>query len=210
MTAKAKSKAPRRLELGEVFYLPWDMISEYEKNPNVHTDEQIENVGASIRQFGYQQPIVVWWNEAKGKWDIVVGHGRFKSVDKTKYDEIACVKFTGTEEQARAYRIADNRLNMDSDWDTETLVEELQALNAWLSEDENEELLSALGFDEDELDNLLGELDADEDDESSEHVEFDASTTSEYGLYITFSDEASLQKAYDEMTDRGWECKIIS
>lgn len=124
---------------------PLTQIKPYEKNPRVN-DAAVDAVARSIQDFGFRQPIVV---DKDGV--IVVGHTRWKAASKLSLGEVPVhVANELTPEQAKAYRIADNKLNQLSEWDSELLAMELGELKM-LDVD-----LNALGFDSDELAKLFG------------------------------------------------------
>ena len=114
-------------------------ITHYEKNAKKHPKKQIEQVANSIKEFGMNQPIVV---DKQGV--IVVGHGRYEACKSLGWSEEEILKYVKvvdlTEEQAKAYRLADNKLN-ESDWDMNLVVEELKGLS--------NEMLDLTGFDKD-------------------------------------------------------------
>ncbi|MCG3122054.1 MAG: hypothetical protein GIKADHBN_00430 [Phycisphaerales bacterium] len=119
-------------------------IKPYDHNPR-RNDGAVEAVANSIREYGFRQPIVV---DADGV--IVVGHTRWKAAQKLGMSEVPVhVARELTPEQARAYRIADNRTALIAEWDEDLLSSELAALKA-LDVD-----LSMLGFDDAELQNYL-------------------------------------------------------
>ncbi len=112
-------------------------ITPYTKNAKKHPKKQIEQVANSIKEFGMNQPIVV---DKQGV--IIVGHGRYealKSLNMEIKDEYIKVVDL-TEEQAKAYRLADNKLN-ESEWDMNLVMEELKELS--------EPMLDLTGFDKD-------------------------------------------------------------
>lgn len=100
-------------------------IKPYEKNAKKHPDKQLKQIAASLREFGWQQPIVVDENDV-----IIVGHGRWAAYSKYPegIDEPRIETATLNEQQAAAYRLADNKLN-ESDWDMDLVVEELKELD---------------------------------------------------------------------------------
>lgn len=100
-----------------------ETIKPYEKNAKRHPAKQVDQIVASIREFGFLQPIVV---DKAGV--IIVGHGRYEAAKRLKLATVPCLEVDLTEEQARAYRLADNRLN-ESDWDMELVVSELKELS---------------------------------------------------------------------------------
>jgi len=112
-------------------------ITPYSKNAKKHPKKQLEQIAASIKEFGMNQPIVV---DKKGV--IIVGHGRFEALKllgmEVKPEWIKVVNLT--EQQANAYRLADNKLN-ESEWEMDLVIEELKGLS--------EEMLELTGFDKD-------------------------------------------------------------
>ena len=121
-----------------------DDIRPYENNPR-QNDQAVDAVAASLKEFGFRQPIVV--DEAGV---IIVGHTRWKAARKLGLAKAPVhVARDLTAEQIRAYRIADNQTNTLADWDYDLLPIELKDLQA------AEYDLSLLGFDEAELARLL-------------------------------------------------------
>ena len=120
-------------------------IRPYENNPRIN-DAAVDAVAASLRAYGWQQPIVV---DEDGV--IIVGHTRWKAAQKLGLEKVPVhVAKDLTPAQIKAYRIADNQTNTLAEWDTELLPLELHDLEA-LDFD-----LSLLGFDEDDLNEWLG------------------------------------------------------
>ena len=98
-------------------------IIPYEKNPRMN-DNAVDEVMKSIEQYGYQQPIVVDKNHV-----IIVGHTRKRALEKLGWKEAEVIVADElTEDQARAYRIADNKTSDCSIWDNKLLLEELEYL----------------------------------------------------------------------------------
>lgn len=97
-------------------------IEPYGKNAKKHPDKQVNQIADSIREFGFNQPIVV---DKAGV--IIVGHGRYMAAHLLGIDMVPVVVVDITEEQAKAYRLADNKLN-ESEWDMELVIAELKGL----------------------------------------------------------------------------------
>jgi len=119
-------------------------IKPYKNNPRKISQKSIDMVAQSIEEFGYQQPIVVDKHNI-----IVVGHTRHQASLKLGLTHVPVVVGDFTEEQAKAYRIADNRINEETGWDSKALQEELNALMD-LDMD-----LNLTGFSSEELDQLF-------------------------------------------------------
>ena len=130
----------------------------YINNPRKNLN--IDKVASSIKEFGFQQPIVVDKN-----FTIIVGHTRFEAAKKLGLKEVPVQVADLSINQSKAYRIADNRLNQDANWDTKLLNLEFNDL---LSENVN---LDTLGFSNDELDNLLLKTDEESDIDLNEDIE---------------------------------------
>lgn len=98
-------------------------LKPYEKNPRLN-EKAVEACMKSIEEYGFKQPIVVDKDMV-----IIVGHTRLKAAKKLGLDTVPCVIADDlTAEQARAYRIADNKVSDFSIWDNKLLLEELEAL----------------------------------------------------------------------------------
>lgn len=98
-------------------------IKPYEKNPRKN-DASVDYVANSIREFGFKQPIVIDKNCV-----IVAGHTRYKAAKKLNLDEVPCIMADDlTDEQIKAYRLADNKVGETSDWDTSLLDDELEKI----------------------------------------------------------------------------------
>lgn len=110
-------------------------IKPYERNAKKHPKKQVEQVAASIKEFGFNQPIVVDKNNV-----VIVGHGRLEAAKLLGLNDVPVITVGLTEEQAKAYRLADNKLN-ESEWDMGLVIEELKGLS--------EEMLDLTGFDKD-------------------------------------------------------------
>ena len=117
----------------------------YARNSRTHSDAQVAQIAASIREFGFTNPILI---DAEG--GIIAGHGRTMAARKLGLDEVPCIRLSSlTDAQKKAYIIADNKLALNAGWDDEMLKVELAELKD-LDFD-----LSLIGFDADELANLL-------------------------------------------------------
>ena len=100
-----------------------DEIKPYEKNPRKN-DHAVKYVVESIRQFGFKNPIVIDKNGV-----IVAGHTRYKAAKKLNLEEVPCIVADDlTDEQIKAFRLADNKVAEKADWDFELLNAELDEL----------------------------------------------------------------------------------
>ena len=127
---------------------PIGQLIPYINNSRKHSDEQVAQIAASIKEFGWTNPILV-----DGDNGLIAGHGRLLAARKLGMDKVPVIELAHlSENQKKALIIADNKLALNSDWDNNLLMIELQELD---SEDFD---LSVLGFDQDELDALLNPI----------------------------------------------------
>lgn len=131
----------------KIEYISTEELIPYARNSRTHSDEQVAQICASIKEFGFTNPVLV---DAEGV--IIAGHGRTMAAQRLKMKEVPCLRLSHlTEAQKKAYVIADNKLALNAGWDDEMLALELGELND-LDFD-----LSLTGFDDDELNALLVE-----------------------------------------------------
>ena len=186
-----------------VIELELDKIKPYEKNPRKN-DRAVDGVAESIKQFGFQQPIVV-----DKKNVIVVGHTRYKAAQKLGLKTVPCVRADDlTKEQVKAYRIADNKLNELATWDFELLGEELTSF---------EFNFEPFEFDLPAFKGVIETKSADNDDN---RVRPDFTLNNEgrdealkvvretpvykYGVYVEVSSEEEQRTLYDQLVEQGY------
>ena len=129
----------------KISWIATDQVHPYENNPRKNT-RTVEKLTQSLKEYGWQQPIVVDKENI-----IIVGHARWQAAQKLGMTQVPVFCATDlTEPQVRSYRLADNRLAEESQWDSKFLSEELAALR------DMEVDLSLTGFRETELSQLLG------------------------------------------------------
>ena len=131
----------------QIEYLETEKLIPYARNSRTHSDEQVQQIMGSIKEFGFTNPVLV-----DGDGVIIAGHGRTMAAQRLGMKEVPCLRLAYlTEAQKRAYVIADNKLALNAGWDDEMLALELRNLR-----DEDFDL-SLTGFDDDELASLLAE-----------------------------------------------------
>ena len=132
----------------QIEHLSLETLIPYARNSRTHSDEQVAQIAASIREFGFTNPVLV-----DGDGGIIAGHGRVLAARKLTLAEVPCIRLAHlTEAQKRAYVIADNKLALNAGWDNELLAVEFEELEA-LGFD-----LNLTGFTQDEIDALKPEL----------------------------------------------------
>lgn len=145
-----KSAGPIKIDLW-----PIERVKPYAKNPRAISDRARQKVAASIREFGFQQPIVV---DTAGV--IIAGHVRWMAAKILGLGHAPVIVAHLSAAKARAYRLADNRTHEETGWLDELLADELEALQ------EMEFDLSLTAFEGDELERLLGPVDVAGDTEA--------------------------------------------
>ncbi len=119
----------------------------YARNSRTHSDAQVAQIAASVREFGWTNPVLV-----DGENGIIAGHGRILAARKLGMEEVPCIELAGlSDTQRRAYIIADNKLGLNAGWDEELLAIEF----AELADAGFDNLLT--GFTQDEIDALTPE-----------------------------------------------------
>jgi len=128
-----------------VEWVPLSCVYLSPSNPRVN-DAAVEPVAASLRRFGWQQPIV-----ARPSGEVIAGNTRLKAATKLGHTVVPVVWFEGSDLEATAYQIADNKTAEYADWDNSALAKLLQELRA-------EDALEGVGFSSSDIDELLREL----------------------------------------------------
>ena len=156
----------------------------YVNNSRKHSDKQVAQIAASIKEFGWTNPILV-----DGKNGIIAGHGRLMAARKLGMTEVPTIELSElSESQKKAYVIADNNLALNADWDEALLKIELENLKD-LSFD-----LDILAFDDEFLTNLLDE---NEDDENMYTQKVDIPTYEPSEIKPNVKDLYDDSKAFD-------------
>ena len=172
----------------EVLNLKIDDIKPYENNPRNNLDA-VDATANSIKEFGWQQPIVVDKDMV-----IIAGHTRLLAAKKLGYKEVPVVVASNlNKEQVRAYRLADNKTGELAEWDVSLLDEELESI---IDID-----MSDFGFDFDDTE--VDDIDVSDKDLSETFNE-------KYELKVTCDNESQLEELYNELTERKLECSILA
>lgn len=161
-------------------------LKPYKKNAKKHPKEQVERIANSIKEFGFTQPVVIDSNNC-----VVAGHGRILGAKKAGLTQVPTVMLESlTEEQIKAYRLVDNKLN-ESDWDFSLLDEELGILS-------------------DDIDMELFGFDIDMSDEELEKKKVEFEIKEKYEVHIICKDEKQMEQVYNKTKGLGVECKLVS
>ena len=135
----------------QVLALPVSALVPYAENARTHSDEQVAQIATSIQQFGFVNPVLV-----DGAGVLVAGHGRVMAAKRLGMSAVPAIRLAHlTDAQARALRLADNQIALNSGWDETLLAAEIARIR-----DEAVVDLDVLGFSGMELDRLLAAADA--------------------------------------------------
>ena len=141
--------------------VPVNKLVPYANNARKHSAEQVNKIRASLREFGFINPVII-----DKDFGIIAGHGRVMAAQSEGITEVPCVLVDHlTEAQKKAYIIADNKLALDADWDEELLRLEIESLK------EMDFDVSFTGFDDIELDEMF---DASLDEVQEDNFDIDA------------------------------------
>lgn len=173
---------------------PLDRLKPYEGNPRTHSDRQVTQIARSIKEFGFNNPILV--DKESG---VVAGHGRLLAARRLGLDVVPVVELTHlTPGQRHAYLIADNKIALNAGWDREQLEVELRKLDA------DDIDLKLLGFAETELDELLGDLEGGLADPPA------PPTDTAIGVFVQCADQEEQQRVLKDLGGRGYTCRAVN
>ena len=157
-------------------------VRPYEKNAKKHPDEQVEHIANSIREFGWQQPLVVDKDNV-----LVIGHGRLLAAKKLGLKQVPVVRADDlTPEQIAALRLADNKTN-ESEWDVDLLDLELE------------------GIEEIDMEQFGFELNIDAN-ETAQRTE--ANYLETISVVIDCENDVEAENIFNKLTEEGYVCRI--
>ena len=131
----------RKTMIQKILKIKTSELIPYAGNSRTHSDEQVTQIAASIKEFGFNNPVLI--DSSNG---IIAGHGRVMAAQKLGIDEVPTICLDHlSDSQRRAYVIADNKLALNAGWDEEALAAEIDRLR------EEDFDLDLLGFLDDEM-----------------------------------------------------------
>jgi len=141
----AKAKLKQAWPADQVVRKPIAELVPYARNARTHTPAQVDQIAASIREWGWTNPVLI--DEAG---TIIAGHGRVMAAQKLKIADVPCLVASGwTDAQKRAYVLADNQLALNAGWDADLLRVEIGDLSAEGFD------VGLIGFNADELGRMM-------------------------------------------------------
>lgn len=151
-----------------------DKLIPYVNNARTHSKEQINKLRASIREFGFINPVII-----DRDYNVIAGHGRIMASKEEGIDKVPCVFVDYlTDAQKKAYILADNRMALDVDWDEELLKVEIESLQGADFD------LNLTGFDEAELMDIFG----DDNQSRAKDDDFDLTAALEKASFVEKGD----------------------
>lgn len=167
----------------EIIYKNIDELIPYENNPRLN-DEAVEYVKNSIKEFGFKVPVVIDKDNV-----IIAGHTRIKASKELGIKDIPCIIADDlTEEQVKAFRLADNKVSEKSMWDYTKLDEELDNIL--------------------DIDMSMFDFNINTDDVEIERIDLSNKEFEKYEIIITCQNEIELEEKYNKLMKEGYECKI--
>ena len=169
-----------------------DSLIPYAMNSRTHSEQQVSQIAASIKEFGFLNPIIV-----DGENGIIAGHGRVMAAKKLGMAEVPVAEAKHlSEAQKKAYVIADNRLALNAEWDAELLKAEINNLHL---EDFDIELL---GFDSQELAIMF--------DDIPEPTLTEEKYSEVFNVIVECADEQEQEKVFNRLDTEGYKCRVQS
>jgi ParB-like chromosome segregation protein Spo0J len=172
-------------------WIALEALTPYERNARVHSEAQLDKLVASIKEFGFTQPLLIDESNL-----ILAGHGRLLAAQRLGMIDVPCVRLTHLDAmQKRAYALADNRLALDADWDLAQLRLELSELN----EDKFDVTLT--GFSESQIETLLAE---------PEELGQADSVRAHFEVVAQCDDEERQRELFGRLQSEGYKCRVLT
>ena len=183
---KAKAKVPDHWPAAKIISMPIDKLIPYARNAREHNAAQVSQIAASMQEFGWTTPCLI-----DADWELIAGHGRLLAAQQLGWTVVPCMQAIGwSDEKKRAYRIADNKIALNSTWDQQLLEIEIDQLVA-LGMD-----AGLMGFDPKELQSLNAP--PAEQNDITEHL-----------IVVVCKSETEQQGLFDEFQKRGLDTKLM-
>lgn len=171
-----------------------DSLIPYARNSRTHSDEQVVQIAASIKEFGFLNPIII-----DGDRGIIAGHGRVMAAQKLGLKELPCIEASHlSDTQRRAYIIADNKLALNAGWDDEMLRIELDELGDMGFD------LELTGF---SLDDIASLFDGSEQEDTEPTEQPYAET---FSIVVECESEEEQERIFNRLDSEGYKCRVQS
>jgi len=175
----------------KIVYKKTEDLIPYARNSRIHDEGQIAQIAASIKEFGFTNPILL-----DGQNGIIAGHGRVLAAQHLGETKVPTIELAHlTEGQKRAYVIADNKLALNAGWDMEVLKFEISELTSGE--------LALTGFSAGELKSWFG--DETETDSDADQMDLNVG----YEIIVECDSEYDQRKLLEKLTEEGFKCKSM-
>lgn len=190
---KAAAK-PDRLAIE---YVSVDSLIPYVNNARTHSPEQVAQISASIKEFGFTNPVLI-----DGENGLIAGHGRVMAARKLGMKDVPCIQLAHlTEAQKRAYILADNKLALNAGWDADMLSMELGSLA------EEGFDMALIGFSDDEIEKIISM--PEDVNHVAGAVDAGIKYQEKFSILVECSGEGDQMSKYDELTRAGYSCRVL-
>ena len=175
-------------------HLPTAALIPYARNARTHSEAQVNQIAASIDEFGFTNPVLIDADNG-----IIAGHGRVMAAGRLGLTNVPCIRLSHlTDAQKRAYILADNQLALNAGWDEELLRLELLYLQ------ELDFNLDLIGFDDEYLSKFIGQLEV-ENTQPPKQFNYQE----KYAVLIECPNEAEQEKTYNRLMAEGYKCRVL-
>lgn len=182
--------------MSKIETLKVDRLVPYANNARTHSAEQVAQIAASIKQFGFNNPVLIDADDV-----IIAGHGRVMAARKLGLAEVPCLRLKHlTPNQVKAYVLADNRIAMNAGWDEELLAVEVESIVAGGEVDP-----ALLGFSQEELDKWIGKPGTDTTPPESDNFDYQQ----QFGVIVSCASEQEQEQIYKRLCGEGFTCKVV-
>lgn len=177
----------------KIVYVETAKLIPYALNSRTHSDEQIKQIAASIKEFGFTNPILI-----DGESGVIAGHGRLMAANVLELEKVPTITLHGlSEAQKKAYVIADNKLALNAAWDVDVLKTEFMNLS------EMDFDLELLGFNEIEMGKMFDDVLSGADVKDEDYSEV-------FSVIIDCENESEQEKIFNRLDSEGYKCRVQS
>ncbi len=170
-----------------------ELLIPYANNARTHSDAQVAQIAASIRKFGFTNPVLTSDDNT-----IIAGHGRVMAARKLGLTQVPVIRLSHlSETQRKAYILADNKLALNAGWDDDLLRIEIKELL------ENQFQIDLLGFDVEEITRLM-------DEEISLHEPEEQKYSEVFNIIVECKNEQEQERVFNELDEKGYKCRVQS
>lgn len=181
----------------EIVFRSISALAARESNSRTHSEAQIAQIAASIKEFGFTNPILIDENDM-----LIAGHGRLRAAKLLNRANVPCIVLTGLSDvQKRAYVIADNKLALNAGWDDELLSLEINELMSFGV------TIDLLGFEDAEIAKLLQDTDGYGESENGEEKTLADGVS--HQVIVAVCSESEQARLLSRLEQEGYKCRAL-